>query len=61
MSDMYRRREVLKLGSVAGLSTATGSAAEAKPIRIGLVGVGGRGLPMPHKVELDKYEQTCTQ
>ena len=43
MSDMYRRREVLKLGSVAGLSTATGSAAEAKPIRIGLVGVGGSG------------------
>ena len=46
MSDAYRRRDVLKLGSLAGMSAAAGAAAEdqdAKPMRIGLVGVGGRG------------------
>ncbi len=43
MSDTHRRRDVLKLGSIAGLSAAAGSAAEGKPMSIGLVGVGGRG------------------
>ena len=44
MSQTYDRRDVLKLGTVAGLSMA--AAAEPKTLRAGFVGVGGRGTSL---------------
>ena len=44
MSDTYDRREVLKIGAVAGVGlAAAASAAPKKVIRVGFVGTGGRG------------------
>ncbi len=47
MNDHFDRRELLRMGAAAGLTaalTAPGVAAEgAKPIRLGVIGVGGRG------------------
>jgi predicted dehydrogenase len=43
MSNPLQRRDLLKLAAAAGLSASAAQAAEDKPIRVGFVGIGGRG------------------
>jgi predicted dehydrogenase len=43
MSNPLQRRDLLKLAAAAGLSAAAAQSAEDKPIRVGFVGIGGRG------------------
>jgi predicted dehydrogenase len=43
MSKTLQRRDVVKLAAAASLSAAAAQAADDKPLRVGFVGVGGRG------------------
>jgi predicted dehydrogenase len=47
------RRDLLKIGALAGLGAATGglsAGADAKPVRVGLVGTGNRGTDHIHEL-----------
>ncbi len=46
MSRIMNRRQVVQIGAAAGLAAATGATlaqASPKPLRVGVIGVGGRG------------------